>query len=268
MPNTVPDNVLRAARLIHRDISEAMDVLYGEIGGKDDTPQDVAATEKQIADDMRIVLDWVLSQTPTEPRAVYHEPGDVQYEYDEDDNQVNPSVGWNIAWGCRVSFSHYDGCWRVSVSVSDAEKRNGGSIRAVTRHQIRAFAHHLIQLTEAVEDGGTAVNDEMEWRNCTPELLACGVDCATTPRRPGHGPEDPGPLVVSHQHLVPKRTLPLPEPDPDVRAGLVLNGVHADWASVAQFVAQHMDMDVADVAADLGMFFAVVEDEKRAGGDQ
>lgn len=41
-----------------------------------------------------------------------------------------------------------------------------------------------------------------EWLNCTPQLLAQGIDCAATPRRPGHAPDDPGPVVVSHQHLV------------------------------------------------------------------
>jgi hypothetical protein len=96
----------------------------------------------------------VTPATPTEPRPVYHGPGDVQYEYDEDDNPINPSVGWNIAWGCRVSFGYYDDAWRVTVSVSDAERRNGGAIRSVTREHLRKLAHHLIELTEVViEDG-------------------------------------------------------------------------------------------------------------------
>lgn len=39
------------------------------------------------------------------------------------------------------------------------------------------------------------------WENCTPELLASGVDCAMTPRRPG--PPCPYPaLTFSHQHWV------------------------------------------------------------------
>lgn len=90
--------------------------------------------------------------TPSEPRAVYREPGDVQYEHDEDDNPVDPSVGWDIAFGCRVTFGIVDGTWRVDVAVSDGEKRDGGSIRSVTRQQIRAFAYQLIKLTEVVED--------------------------------------------------------------------------------------------------------------------
>lgn len=99
--------------------------------------------------------------TPTEPRAVYHDPGNVEHEYDEDEKPINPSVGWDIAWGCRVSFSHYDGAWRVTVSVSDAEKRNGGSIRTVTREQLRKLAHQLIELTEVVETTPSGIPDSI-----------------------------------------------------------------------------------------------------------
>lgn len=42
-----------------------------------------------------------------------------------------------------------------------------------------------------------AVNNPLiEWRNCTPELLASGVHCPTAPRRPSPDPDR------SHQHLV------------------------------------------------------------------
>jgi hypothetical protein len=121
--------------------------------------------------------------TPAEPRDVYHDPGDVQYEYDEDDNPISPSVGWDIAFGCRVTFGHDDDGWRVSVSVSDAERRNGGSIRACDRHQIRAFAYHLIQLTEVVEvveDQPKAPAEQRVWRKGDPEPpehIQVLVDC-------------------------------------------------------------------------------------------
>jgi hypothetical protein len=101
---------------------------------------------------------------PTEPRAVYHDPGNVEHEYDEDEKPINPSVGWDIAWGCRVSFSHYDGAWRVTVAVSDAERRNGGAIRSVTREHLRQFAHQLIELTEVVEDGAP-IDPRPHWRD-------------------------------------------------------------------------------------------------------
>lgn len=70
MPDTtpsVPVDVVQAAELIHRDIAEAMDVIYGEIGGLHDTPEDVDATSKRIADDIRIVLNWVLAQAQPAP---------------------------------------------------------------------------------------------------------------------------------------------------------------------------------------------------------
>lgn len=57
----LPEEVRVAAATISRDIYEAMDVIYGELGGKDDTAQDVEDTAKVIADDIRRVLDFVAS---------------------------------------------------------------------------------------------------------------------------------------------------------------------------------------------------------------
>lgn len=101
--------------------------------------------------------------TPTEPRAVrpvYAEPGDVEYEYDEDGKPQDPAVRWPIAWGCTVSIGRYDGALRFTVSISDDVQRDGIAVRSVTREQIRVYAHHLIQLTEVVEDAGSASTAE------------------------------------------------------------------------------------------------------------
>jgi hypothetical protein len=94
--------------------------------------------------------------TPTEPpplRPVYADPSDVKYEYDEDEKPTDPAVRWAIAWGCTVSIGQYDGALRFTVSISDDVQRDGIAVRAVTRQQIHAYAHHLIKLTEVVEDG-------------------------------------------------------------------------------------------------------------------
>lgn len=84
-------------------------------------------------------------------RPVYAEPGDVEYEYDEDGQPQDPAVRWPIAWGCTVSIGQYDGALRFTVSISDDVQRDGIAVRSVTRQQIRAYAHHLIKLTELPE---------------------------------------------------------------------------------------------------------------------
>ncbi len=54
-----PAEVVAAAKLIRDDIYLAMDVIYGEVGGKGDTADEAAATWKAIADGIRQILDWV-----------------------------------------------------------------------------------------------------------------------------------------------------------------------------------------------------------------
>lgn len=102
----------------------------------------------------RQVDRWWRDDAPVgQPRAVYHDPGDLQYEYDEDDNPTDPSVGWDLTFGCRVSFSHDSDGYRATVSISDQTQRDGIAVRGVTRDQIRAYAYQLIRLTEVVVDG-------------------------------------------------------------------------------------------------------------------
>lgn len=56
---TIPQHVVEAAERIRQDVREAIDVVYGELGGKGDTPEDVQGVEQAIAADICTVLDWV-----------------------------------------------------------------------------------------------------------------------------------------------------------------------------------------------------------------
>lgn len=69
-----PDDVRTAAACISQDIRQAIDVLYGELAGEDDAPEDVEATDRAIARDMATVLDWlVVARDPVEhPEATCH----------------------------------------------------------------------------------------------------------------------------------------------------------------------------------------------------
>lgn len=59
-----PRAVLDAASRIRSDIREAIDVVYGEVGGKGDTAEDAEATYRAIARDMATVLDWIAAPAP------------------------------------------------------------------------------------------------------------------------------------------------------------------------------------------------------------
>lgn len=90
-------------------------------------------------------------------RAVYAHPGNG-YEYNEDGEKTTPHVGWDIAFGCRVSFGPcelYDGTpFAVTVSVSDDVQRGGIAKREVTPAQVRAFAYHLLAMCAELEAEG------------------------------------------------------------------------------------------------------------------
>ncbi|MDF3046719.1 MAG: hypothetical protein K0R30_2947 [Ornithinibacter sp.] len=85
-------------------------------------------------------------------RPAYAHP-DLGYDYDEDGEKSGISAGWDLAFGCRVSFNlHEAGDLYASVQMSDEPRRNGGMTRAVTREQIRGFAYYLIQMTEELDE--------------------------------------------------------------------------------------------------------------------
>lgn len=93
------------------------------------------------------MADVTISREAVERRPAYAHP-DLGYEYDEEGEKSSVYAGWDIAYGCRVSFNLDDGEPYVVVSLSDQERKNGEGNRSVTREQIRAFAYHLIQFTE------------------------------------------------------------------------------------------------------------------------
>lgn len=56
----VPGYVTDAAVRIRSDVREAIEVLYGDIGGEGDTNADVENTYRAIATDMATILDWLV----------------------------------------------------------------------------------------------------------------------------------------------------------------------------------------------------------------
>lgn len=79
------------------------------------------------------------------PRPVSADP-DVQYEYDEDGNAYDPSVGWDLSFGCRSTVGFQDGQLVAVVHTSDEDKRRGFTRRAVTREQVADYARKLLNL--------------------------------------------------------------------------------------------------------------------------
>lgn len=80
------------------------------------------------------------------PRPVMRNPDSGPYDYDEDGHPLDQGVGWDLAWGCRVSFSNDADGLSATVSMSDEEQRRGIAVRAVTADQIRDYAHKLLAL--------------------------------------------------------------------------------------------------------------------------
>lgn len=90
------------------------------------------------------------------PRPVYADPEQVGPSwYDEDTYEPRDfGVGWDLSFGCRVTFRFDGPDLGVSVSTSDGDRRNGGTIRTVTREQVAAFARQLLKLVGAQESEG------------------------------------------------------------------------------------------------------------------
>lgn len=89
----------------------------------------------------------------SEPRPVYADPSAEFDNYGEDGDQPQDfAAGWDLSFGCKVSFGYVDGELRASVSLSDHDLRAGGTIRSITREQLNAFASGLRQV---VALGGT-----------------------------------------------------------------------------------------------------------------
>lgn len=75
---------------------------------------------------------------------------DLGVEWDEDGPQVDTlSAGWTVSFGCRVTFGpDPDGQLRVTVSVSDAARRDGVATTPTTPTALRVLAAHLLAVAD------------------------------------------------------------------------------------------------------------------------
>lgn len=114
----IPAEVLAAAERIRADVREAIEVCWGDLGGKGDTTEDVAETERVIAADMCTVLDWIASA----PSPRVFRRGDPEPEEGigllDGDGEVE-------TWGPRVKarhgWEHYLEWYAPLVEVPDYE---------------------------------------------------------------------------------------------------------------------------------------------------
>lgn len=87
------------------------------------------------------------------PRPTYGNPSVGYDHYGEDGDQPQDfGAGWDLSFGCKVSFGYFEGKLRASVHMSDHDLRAGCTIRSITREQLAAFASGLRQV---VALGGT-----------------------------------------------------------------------------------------------------------------
>jgi hypothetical protein len=104
----------------------------------------------------------VAETTAWTPQPVMEDPDASPDYYDEDNEPHGPSVGWDLAWGCRVSIG-YDADvpdrLTATVSMSDEDQRRGLTVRAVTPDQVRDYANHLLALVGAAGAGKTTEAD-------------------------------------------------------------------------------------------------------------
>lgn len=113
-----------------------------------------------------------------ELRAPYGEPSLGYDHYGENgDEPQDFYAGWSLGFGCRVTFGYIDGQLCASVSVSDQDLRNGGTVCVITREQLNAFAAALRQV---VRRGGT---NEAWWTDDderTYKVRVIGVETTAT----------------------------------------------------------------------------------------
>lgn len=78
---------------------------------------------------------------------------DLGYDYDENGDKTGIYAGWDLSFGCRVSFSQAEpGDLYASVHLSDEAARRHFESRAVTREQIAAFARFLLQMVDELPE--------------------------------------------------------------------------------------------------------------------
>jgi len=92
--------------------------------------------------------------TETATKRVYGTPEYVLDEVTADmfGDAVEPepdSVGWDLSFGSRITFSTDEEGPHVYLGLSDDAIANGCVRRLVTREQVLAFAEHLLRLVDA-----------------------------------------------------------------------------------------------------------------------
>ena len=120
----------------------------------------------------------------TSIRPVYGDP-DTSHEDELDENGTpHPYVGWDLSFGCRITFNAEENGFTVTVNTSDKDKRDGITYRSVTREQIADHARQLLALAGA---DSTAVDihesDTPEGR-AQVEKVARAIDRSRIPRMP------------------------------------------------------------------------------------
>lgn len=111
---------------------------------------------------------------------------------------VLDAEGAEITEGCTVIFYFADAAVRRG-----RVQRTSQSVWEVKNKKTSGFVYVLFngglgQRTYRRRADQVIVVPDTEWRHCSPELLAAGVDCANTPRRPCLCLEE-----GSHDHKVP-----------------------------------------------------------------
>lgn len=117
-----------------------------------------------------------------EPRPTYGNPtADYDNWGENGDEPQDFGAGWDLSFGCKVSFGYFEGKLRASVHMSDHDLAAGCTVRSITREQLNAFASGLRQV---VRIGGT---NEAWWTDDderTYKVLVQGVETTATIKLP------------------------------------------------------------------------------------
>jgi hypothetical protein len=140
--------------------TEQQDVSPATAGGA--PAPDFTAIRDIVIDSLRAVPLWQFRQglvaaglvpadveiQAADRKPVHGEPG-IQAEWDEGTDAMRvDGIGWDLSWGCKVSFAydpakdeHY-----VCVATSDADQRAGITSRRTTKEQLASLGQQLLNV--------------------------------------------------------------------------------------------------------------------------